>query len=619
MVLMGESCKIAMKSFLVLAFWNIALVYCFRPMHTSSLHPNFRRLDMVSLSSSIPPISPRIQKIKEITLQREILNDISASEFALRLDVKQQNDTTLIDYERLIQKLDRDLELLQNAEPKYDFTEKITPRLLSMREDLTLASNNLPLKNIVFSEEVISSDSTATIVVDEKVSTTSAVEVEKLTKDLRESLRITVREDGTVDWDNAIASGKQVAKIGTELWERLNGKAEEEGMPSIAELFSPAQAKIPQSPAMESLSRFVTETRAEIDKITVEQEGIKARLRQNRRDGRGMSPEDITTLRRLDLRSKEFEKRLKLFTLNLDMEKICAYLLQELEASTDPSDQRLLVAEVTLIDKQLSGLMAGLQLAQAHEIDTVPEEALSGLIALIDDDELVFICNEVNDLKTRLGLDTQLISSLDWGSLGKVVSDTLAKVKAGLAFFSEGTKVLVSDVQYGWQLTLKAIQGYTLKPRFVDHAFSCLLFSYVLVMFCREVNALRRTGKDLLTLIPFTIILIIPLSPIGHVLVFGFIQRFFPEFYPSCYTEKRLKLSKLFAEVERKKEDQLVDLGSESALQDWTDRIFGTTKTDYTKSVANFFSNAAKIGSMEFKVNETSNSSSNSHGNKHDQ
>ena len=108
---------------------------------------------------------------------------------------------------------------------------------------------------------------------------------------------------------------------------------------------------------------------------------------------------------------------------------------------------------------------------------------------------------------------------------------------------------------------------------------------------------MRRTGKDLLTLIPFTIILIIPLSPVGHVLVFSFIQvgrpsllslslshthtilrylclylailstppstttnplphtpthshqRFFPEFYPSCYTDKRMNLRKLYSEV----------------------------------------------------------------------
>lgn len=40
----------------------------------------------------------------------------------------------------------------------------------------------------------------------------------------------------------------------------------------------------------------------------------------------------------------------------------------------------------------------------------------------------------------------------------------------------------------------------------------------------REVQALRRTFRDVLTFIPFTIILILPLTPVGHVLIFGFIQ-----------------------------------------------------------------------------------------------
>jgi hypothetical protein len=38
------------------------------------------------------------------------------------------------------------------------------------------------------------------------------------------------------------------------------------------------------------------------------------------------------------------------------------------------------------------------------------------------------------------------------------------------------------------------------------------------------------------------IILLIPLSPIGHVLVFGAIQRVFPDFFPSCFTERRQNL-----------------------------------------------------------------------------
>jgi hypothetical protein len=44
--------------------------------------------------------------------------------------------------------------------------------------------------------------------------------------------------------------------------------------------------------------------------------------------------------------------------------------------------------------------------------------------------------------------------------------------------------------------------------------------------------------------------LLIPLSPVGHVLVFGAIQRFFPEFFPSCFTEQRQNLLQLYETAE---------------------------------------------------------------------
>ena len=53
------------------------------------------------------------------------------------------------------------------------------------------------------------------------------------------------------------------------------------------------------------------------------------------------------------------------------------------------------------------------------------------------------------------------------------------------------------------------------------------------------MKLLRRILKDLVTLVPFVIILIIPLSPLGHVLVFSFIQRFFPDFFPSQVRGRR--------------------------------------------------------------------------------
>ena len=73
-----------------------------------------------------------------------------------------------------------------------------------------------------------------------------------------------------------------------------------------------------------------------------------------------------------------------------------------------------------------------------------------------------------------------------------------------------GSSVVMSDV------------GQTLKPR--------------------EVQALRRTAWDVLIFVPFTIILIAPLTPVGHVLIFGFIQRYFPGFFPSQFSTRRQEL-----------------------------------------------------------------------------
>jgi len=98
---------------------------------------------------------------------------------------------------------------------------------------------------------------------------------------------------------------------------------------------------------------------------------------------------------------------------------------------------------------------------------------------------------------------------------------------------------LAGDVQYTSSLVLKsATEGYTLTPR--------------------EVRSARRTGKDVLTFIPFLIILITPLTPVGHVLIFSFIQRFFPDFFPTPYTDQRQNLLKLYETIEEKEEDGVV-------------------------------------------------------------
>lgn len=75
----------------------------------------------------------------------------------------------------------------------------------------------------------------------------------------------------------------------------------------------------------------------------------------------------------------------------------------------------------------------------------------------------------------------------------------------------------------------RAVMGSTLRPR--------------------EVQTIRRTTLDIFTFVPFVIILIIPLTPVGHVLIFSFIQRYFPALFPSQFSGRRQELMKKYEEL----------------------------------------------------------------------
>ena len=122
---------------------------------------------------------------------------------------------------------------------------------------------------------------------------------------------------------------------------------------------------------------------------------------------------------------------------------------------------------------------------------------------------------------------------------------------AGVEFYSRGTKLFGDDVQYAAGLILKAakpVGGVALRPR--------------------EVRTLRRTTKDFATVIPFIVILIIPLTPVGHVFVFSFIQRFFPDFFPSPFTERRQNLMKMYEAIEKKDAEVLGGANGQDTARD---------------------------------------------------
>ena len=176
---------------------------------------------LVTMSIANVKWSPRVQNIKDISLQKDILRDITASEFALHVEPNQKDKTQIIDFEKLIAKLDQDLLHLERRHSYIINKDELVPRILRIKEDLQLASQDLPLKYAVMNPTAFATTVTPTDN-DEQMSVVDSNEVGNTTrisrsimegqhglnvKELAENLRIRIREDGSVDWDGALASG----------------------------------------------------------------------------------------------------------------------------------------------------------------------------------------------------------------------------------------------------------------------------------------------------------------------------------------------------------------------------------------------------------------------------
>jgi hypothetical protein len=329
--------------------------------------------------------------MKDITLQKDILRDVTTSEFALQLEVKSSQQISKIDYDMLISKLDQHLEFLKKR--NYVADAELIARVIRTKESLSV---KLVSRSEIDADETIadyplvknSNDVVSSIAQQLEIQEQQVVERERL-KELKESLKLIVREDGSVDWEGASAAGQEVAKFGQELWERLNGKEETEGFPSFSEILGQVQAKELVTEEITRLTSSVSNAKAAVNEMMSSRDQLKAKLRQERKDGNSISDEDVQTLKVVDSRVKELEKRLKLFTLDLDIERICVYLQQELESSIEPSDQRVFIAEVGLIEKQLQVLLSGLKLERnGSKIDL-------DLVSLVDDDELALLYRTV--------------------------------------------------------------------------------------------------------------------------------------------------------------------------------------------------------------------------------
>jgi hypothetical protein len=179
------------------------------------------------------------------------------------------------------------------------------------------------------------------------------------------------------------------------------------------------------------------------------------------------------------------ERRLKLHRLDMDMERICYSIEQDIrESVASPREHRLLVAEFGMLDAQLTNLMRLLaNLSDAIDNNTAAATSVvngaahshasadsssssssssdnsSGSATAVnldvelwgglgepfseDESELELIGREIGDLKVRLGMDLQspAVAMPDMEKVARYVRETFDKVRTAFDFYVTGTKV----------------------------------------------------------------------------------------------------------------------------------------------------------------------------------
>ncbi|KAK9908964.1 hypothetical protein WJX75_005261 [Coccomyxa subellipsoidea] len=326
-----------------------------------------------------------------------------------------------------------------------------------------------------------------------------------------------------------LSSGAAYAK---GLWVRLNGGGRRGGGnvasgPLPYQLPAPVATRAQRAAAIAALSKDIDALEQKL------QEASKVRETKVRRAGIGGRARLAGELRDMDDEVGALSRALAIRTLQLELEYIYGCLEDEAldigQGTQNPSfllsrqgtsdEVALLVAEFALLDTPIAAMGSAVE---------------AGNALAVDEADLRRLAVEIPDLRTRLGIgDAEVFAGAGWTWVRAqaAVSDGFAKVRDGVMFFTRGVRLLGQDCNSAGRLFYRAGAGASLKPR--------------------EVMALRRTARDVLTFIPFAVILIAPLTPVGHVLIFSFLQKYFPGFFPSQFTNRRQELMTRYEELKR--------------------------------------------------------------------
>lgn len=504
------------------------------------------------LSAAAPGDSQRVRRLKDLVYLRELRGAMTSGEFALRLRGGGGAEPGRIAYRGLCMRLRAFEEQLQRQPLSFEVLPQdeacqVLEDLAAMRSKLEgslendtgsvvtqqppsdnaggAASSTWPWQKAELEQEPTKVDGPAATPADPA------------------KFRMYLREDQTVDFDGALSEADKAVRFSRELWERLNGRGfgGEEAQDEEPAASNDTTGDPPPEP------QCVAEKRRRLGAaqlLLADAEAAKSEAVELEMDAAGGSATTAAQIAhsRLSLRDCEDvleERRLRALLASVDLllERAAVALEADLKrasvADWDVSGRqlKLFVVEFSLLDKQA-----------LWYLKYVPEDAEACAVSGCADLAYVLAAEELSVLEesciefaSRLGLEESVagdpkgIETQMKGLLAQT-SRTIRRAGAGAMFYVDGAKLLWQDLQYaGTLFSRAALSNYTLRAR--------------------EVRAMQRTAKDLATLIPFLIILIIPLSPVGHVLVFSFIQKYFPEFFPSPFTERRQNVMKIYQEI----------------------------------------------------------------------
>eukprot|EP00249_Psilotum_nudum_P023590 c28931_g1_i3 orf=712-3279(+) len=223
---------------------------------------------------------------------------------------------------------------------------------------------------------------------------------------------------------------------------------------------------------------------------------------------------------------QELQKRLRLFDKDLQNAEDVLLKLETLLKSSELSLSHSGGEHLTTIEADLQRIW---QLKKEAE---VLKSSLKVKAALKE-----------NMLKQPEALDISCVSIASNGSLaergissgsrrlGKIFSKSLKTLKNASTDALKGTQLLTTDVAYAVALIMRSLSGHELTER--------------------EQKILKRAFTDLASIIPISVLMLLPVTAIGHAAILAAIQKYIPSLIPSAYAPERIELLKQLEQLKQ--------------------------------------------------------------------